>query len=425
MRRRTASKFGVTGECNVHTRGLRRAIIHAMAADLETRLADDLEQHTEAYAELVLERIAAEVPELLADPRSRELGRTGSQALLREFGTALRHELGAIHYHAPTAALAFSRHLAREGVSLAPILRSYRLGQEVLFARAAELAVDEYADEESVRALARIGALSFRFSDGAMSDVAQEYETQRELVIRGTLAQRASTLRALLAGRAGRPGRRRARPRTPAGRRARRDRRLVDRPGTRRGGDRRGGAGVDPNPRRGSAARHDRDAGRGDDLDHPREGSSPRAAELGALLPLGVRAAIGRPAMGAEGFVATQRQADLARSVASGHDGPAVTFYDDVALATVLLRDREAARAFAAEELGALAARTRAAAELRETLSAYFANGYDQSRTADVLGVHRNTIAKRLRRAEATLGRPITRRPRELEAALTIAEVIG
>jgi DNA-binding PucR family transcriptional regulator len=96
-----------------------------------------------------------------------------------------------------------------------------------------------------------------------------------------------------------------------------------------------------------------------------------------------------------------------------------------VALATVLLRDRDAARAFAADELGGLAAPTRAAAELRETLSAYFANGHDQSRTADVLGVHRNTIAKRLRRAEATLGRPITSRPRELEAALTIAEVLG
>jgi hypothetical protein len=131
----------------VHTRGSEGAIIRSMAANLETRLAGDLEQHTEAYAELVLERIASEVPELLVDERRRELGRTGSQALLREFGTALRHELGAIQYHAPTAALAFSRHLAREGVPLASILRSYRLGQEVLFARAAELAVDEYADD--------------------------------------------------------------------------------------------------------------------------------------------------------------------------------------------------------------------------------------------------------------------------------------
>jgi hypothetical protein len=37
---------------------------------------------------------------------------------------------------------------------------------------------------------------------------------------------------------------------------------------------------------------------------------------------------------------------------------------------------------------------------------------------------HRNTIAKRLRRAGATLERPITPRPRELEAAPLIAEVL-
>ena len=393
-----------------------------MAANLETRLADELERRTEAYAQLVLERIAAEVPELLADPRSRELGRTGSQALLREFGTALRHELGAIQYHAPTAALAFSRHLAREGVSLASILRSYRLGQEVLFARAAELAADEYAEQEPARALARIGALSFRFSDGAMSDVAQEYETQRELVIRGTLAQRASTLQALMAGRA------------------------VDIAAAERMlGRRLDGNHLaivawssDPGLEGDAIAAATRElvravgdgrpllmtetAGEATIWTTPAARSS--VPELGATLPPGVRAAIGRPASGVEGFVTSKRQADLARSVASGHEGPEVTLYDDVALAAVLLRDQDAARAFAADELAGLAARTRSAAELRETLSAYFANGHDQSRTADALGVHRNTVAKRLRRAEATLGRPITARPRELEAALTIAEIL-
>jgi DNA-binding PucR family transcriptional regulator len=393
-----------------------------MAANLETRLADELEQHTVAYAERVLERIAAEVPELLADPRSRDLGRTGSEALLREFGTALRHELGAIQYHAPTAALAFSRYLAHEGVPLASILRSYRLGQEVLFARAAELAVEEFADDESVRALARIGALSFRFSDGAMSDVAQEYETQRELVIRGTLAQRASTLQALLAGRS------------------------IDIAAAERIlGHRLDGAhiaivawstdaGLEGEAIAAAARELVRAIGDGRPLvmaDAAGEvtiwtapGQISSGPEIGATLPSGVRAAIGRRGSGVDGFVTTKRQADLARSVAAGHDGPAVTFYDDVALATVLLRDRDAARAYAAEELGGLAARTRAAAELRETLSVYFASGHDQSRTAEVLGVHRNTVAKRLRRAEATLERPITARPRELEAALTIAEVL-
>ena len=305
---------------------------------------------------------------------------------------------------------------------IAAILRSYRLGQEVLFARAAELALEGSSADESVRALARIGALSFRFSDGAMSDVAHEYETQRELFIRGTLAQRASTLQALLAGRS------------------------VDVAAAERTlGHRLDGShlaivawSTDPALEGEAIATAARDLVRALGQGRPlvvtdtageatiwtTPAAPPPGSDLAALLPPGIRAAIGRPASGVDGFAATKRQADLARSVAASHDGPALTYYDDVALAAVLLRDRDAARHFAAEELGELAAPTRAAAEQRETLSTFFAGGHDQMRTADALDVHRNTIAKRLRRAEATLGRPITSRLRELEAALLIAEVL-
>ncbi|HEY3021050.1 MAG TPA: hypothetical protein VGJ32_12710, partial [Solirubrobacteraceae bacterium] len=314
-----------------------------MAASLETRLADELERRAEVYAELVLDRVAAEVPELLADERTRDLGRTGSQALLREFAIALRHELGAIRYHAPTAALAFSRYLAREGVSLASILRSYRLGQEVLFARAAELALEEPAGDEPVHALARIGALSFRFSDGAMTDVAHEYETQRELFIRGTLAQRASTLQALLAGRSVDVA---TAERTLGHRLDGRHVAIVAWSSD---------PGLEGETIAAAARELVRAIGEGRPLvvtDAAGEATIwtapvriPSGPELGALLPPGVRAAIGRARTGVDGFVATKRQADLARSVAAGHDGPAVTFYDDVALAAVLLRDRDAARA--------------------------------------------------------------------------------
>jgi DNA-binding PucR family transcriptional regulator len=395
-----------------------------MAASLERRLADELERRAGSYAELVLERIADEVPELIGDDRRRELARAGSQALLREFGTALRHELGATRYHAPAAALAYGRHLAREGLPLAAILRSYRLGQEVLFERAAELALEEPENEQPVVALARIVALSFRFADGAMTDVAQEYETQRELFIRGTLAQRAATIRRLLAGR------------------------TVDLASAEQVlGHRLDGTHVaivawSADPRAdaqtiaAAAGALVRAIGRGRPLIVTEtEGEAtiwttpvttpPYADHLSSLLPAGMRAAISRPESGVTGFVKAKRQADLARSVAGGRGGAAVTLYDNVALAAVLVRDPDAARAFADDELGQLGAPTRAAGELRDTLRALFANRYDQSRTADGLGVHRNTIAKRMRRAEAILGRPITARPRELEAALLIAEVIA
>ncbi len=41
-----------------------------------------------------------------------------------------------------------------------------------------------------------------------------------------------------------------------------------------------------------------------------------------------------------------------------------------------------------------------------------------------MLGVHRNTVTRRLRRMQLTLGRSLDERARELQAALAVAEAI-
>ncbi len=313
-----------------------------MSNRLEIRLADEFYEHAESYADLALALIEREVPEVVADATRRRLGRDGSAALLRECAGALRHELGAVRYHAPAAALAYGRHLAREGVELASILRAYRLGQEVLFARAAELALEDPDPRGQVAALARVAALSFRFVDGAMSDVADEYETQRELFIRGALAQRASVLAALLAGQ---PVDRHLAERTlsTGSTGAPRDRRLVDRR------SRRGRAPTDCRARarrrhrRRAASASQRHARRG----HPLDDSPARTWPPGlrALVPPGVRAAIGTPGSGVDGFTATKRQADLsprrrrcARRRINRQNSGTRTLYGSVnALAAVML----------------------------------------------------------------------------------------
>ena len=101
-----------------------------------------------------------------------------------------------------------------------------------------------------------------------------------------------------------------------------------------------------------------------------------------------------------------------------------MTLYEDVALAAVMLRDGEAGRSFCEAELGEFASPAPAAAELRRTLSAFYASGQDRTRTARMLGVHRNTVTRRLRRMQLTLGRSLDERARELQAALAVAEAI-
>jgi DNA-binding PucR family transcriptional regulator len=213
----------------------------------------------------------------------------------------------------------------------------------------------------------------------------------------------------------------------------------------------------------------------------------PSRADLEALIPPGVRAAVGMPGEGVEGFRATKRQADLARSLAdatgaatthaatttraaaatrgaaaassairaaaassatlaaaaaasathgastthgaattrgASSTGGALIVYRDVSLAAVMLRDRDAATSFLHEELGELARPTDAAAQLRRTLSAFYSCGQDRTRTAGLLGIHRNTVARRLNRIHLLVGHPLDERASELQAALALSEVI-
>ena len=98
--------------------------------------------------------------------------------------------------------------------------------------------------------------------------------------------------------------------------------------------------------------------------------------------------------------------------------------YEGVALASLLLADLDAARAFMKEELGGLARDDGASATLRRSLLVLFRAG-DQQEAAEELLVHRNTVAQRIRKAEEVLGRPLRVRRQELEAALIISGWLG
>lgn len=148
--------------------------------------------------------------------------------------------------------------------------------------------------------------------------------------------------------------------------------------------------------------------------------AAPAAADLRRLrVPAGARLAVGRPAPGAGGFRATHAQALDAHRVAVRRDDP-LTLHEDWALPGLLLRDEAAARAFALEALGPLAGPGRRAATLRATLAAWVAAGGSAPAAARASGVAERTVTYRLRAAEQRLGRRLTERRAELEAAVAL-----
>ncbi|MFL6062494.1 MAG: hypothetical protein ACJ72E_14775, partial [Marmoricola sp.] len=128
--------------------------------NLEQRLVADLRRDPGVWTSQVLQRVAAEVPDLVRDDVAVDLATSSTAGLLEGFSEVL--DAGALPtgIHAPVSALGFARHLARTSTSIVGLLRSYRLGQEVLFERAAAL-----ADSGDLDGLHRVGVLTFRFVD--------------------------------------------------------------------------------------------------------------------------------------------------------------------------------------------------------------------------------------------------------------------
>ena len=141
-----------------------------------------------------------------------------------------------------------------------------------------------------------------------------------------------------------------------------------------------------------------------------------------AVPPTATQLAIGGPAQGEGGFRRSHQEAHQAYRVAVHRPAP-VTLHEDVALLALALQDEGRARAFVARELGLLAAEDGRTADLRETLRAYLGAAHQASSAAALLGVHERTVSNRIRAAEERLGRPITTRSTELDAALRLHEL--
>jgi DNA-binding PucR family transcriptional regulator len=119
----------------------------------------------------------------------------------------------------------------------------------------------------------------------------------------------------------------------------------------------------------------------------------------------GVRLAIGSKGQGSEGFrrahldaLTTQRLLGRLQSSAR------VVDFDMVRLVSLMARDRKATQQFVTHTLGGLAT---AAPVLRRALLTFLRCGSNATQAAEQLHTHRNTLLRRLSRAEELLPRPL------------------
>lgn len=131
-----------------------------------------------------------------------------------------------------------------------------------------------------------------------------------------------------------------------------------------------------------------------------------------------VRAAIGSPGAGLNGFRRSHLEALTTQRLMGRLAGaPPVTSIDQLRMVSLMTQDARAAREFILSMLGRLATES---VVLQRSLLAFLANGCNITQTAEALGTHRNTLLRRLERAQDLLPVPLAEHRIQIAAALEL-----
>jgi hypothetical protein len=373
----------------------------------------------------------AEQPDLLPDAQTVEETRASNEVTLRLLADSIEHGKDPRQTELSPVTVAVARSGVQRQVAQSGLMRFYRLGHELVwqwfFTRINETAHDP---AERAAALELTTRWLFAYVDHAVTQAEAAYDVEREAWLQGNAADRAEAINAILAGREKDPTRAARRLRFEVGR---------------------SHVGVvvwvesvpddaDAHPELMVAIAA---LGRAIDaqqiLPHPLGGlavaawlSRKRELTYGELesavnacaaeLPSGVRAAVGDPAQGLPGFRQTHLDAVHARRVASlfGSEASRITPFRKVVVAALTSVDRDLAVSFVERVLGPLAAPDETTYRVAMTLSVFLEENRSRSRAAERLIVHPNTVAYRVRQAEAILGRSIDIDAVELQMALAL-----
>ncbi len=357
--------------------------------------------------DLTVESLQDALPVLRDDPDLLRTARNSTAANLALVTELLSRQVTLAELDPPPQATTFARELARRNVPVADLARAYRVAELALWRWAVGEVRARVPEPRLADAIEGVSQAAFETGDVFATLVTQRYALERERWVRSADALRSATVRELLAeGRI---------DTTAASRRLRyelRQRHLAFVVWGESEGSVTETAAV------GVAGPRALLLPMGPDLIAgwaPPDAIAPEAGGLGAHV------ALGSPAEGPAGFRSSHLEAMEARRVAQllGLSADPVR-YDDVALLALLTKDIDQARAFAQRKLGPIAADDPATRRLADTLLVVLEEEGRPRRAAARLGVHENTVGKRLRAVRNLLSADPAEQPAEMLAALLI-----
>ncbi|WP_028477971.1 CdaR family transcriptional regulator [Nocardia sp. CNY236] len=403
---------------------------HHVWQGLLRQLGAELAGMADEVAGRAVESYRSSVPELFADVQTvQELG-VSTAANIRDFGELVERGIDPRTMQLPSATVVVARSSVQRGVGLAPLLRCYQLGHEIvwrwLFARITE---SSSGHDELATAATAASAWLFAFVDEATDQLTDVYEKELEQWLASAIAERAETIGAILSGR--------ERDTVHASRKLRYDleRQHIGVYAWFTAGPAEPDSQAQLNQTiRELAARTDAIstltiplgslAARAW-LTRPGTFTEKHLQRLAEWRSNGnVRISMGSPGAGLDGFRRTQLEAEHARRFAALVREAPVTCYQDVAIAAMATADMEQASFFVHRVLGPLAESSETMMRVSETLAVFLDENGSRSRAATRLHIHGNTVNYRVRQAEQMLHRDLNHNTLDLQVALAILPAV-
>jgi DNA-binding PucR family transcriptional regulator len=345
-------------------------------------------------------RVVADDPELTAATR-----RTNRANLLHWAAANIRDPGAPVAANLSPEPLGIARDLVRRGLDDAA-LQTYRIGQNVAWRFWMEIAFGLTSDPQELHELLDVSSQSITsFIDATIAGISAQIQLEREELTRGTHAERREVVALILEGA--------PIPRTRA------ETRL----------------GYHLNQTHTAAVVWSDEAE--SDVSHLERAAEAMAESAGSGRPLtviasaatrwvwlsgtrppdvhqlaaaldelpGVRVAIGPTETGVDGFRRSHLDAlTTQRMMARLRSAQRVASFDDVQLVSLITQDPERGDQFIKYALGDFES---AGAELHHSVLTFINEGCNASRAAERLYTHRNTLLRRLSRAEQLLPRPL------------------
>ncbi|MBE1552565.1 DNA-binding PucR family transcriptional regulator [Mycobacterium sp. OAS707] len=355
-------------------------------------------------------------PAIAADPDLAGAVSRSNQANLYFWSTANVRDPGApVPPNTGPEPVTVARELVRRGLD-AFALDAYRVGEGVAWRRLMEIAFGLTSDPVELHELLDVCSRSISaFVDATLAAIAAQIDLERDELTRGTHAERRETVALLLDG-------------APIPRR-----RAEERLGYALTGPHTAAVIWTDDPG-GDLARLDRAA---QAFGHAAAGrmlsvlasTATRWVWVAGTLDTGavlrsvaatpdVRIAIGPMATGVDGFRRSHFDAIITQQfMARLHSPQQVALFTDVQLVALITADTDRAAEFVKHTLGDLES---AGSELQDTVRTFVASQCNASRAAQRLYTHRNTLLRRLARADELLPRPLADASVDVAVALDV-----